>query len=339
MDIQMEHVLLGLIDYASDGVIAIRDGLVVYANESANKLAEKDLNGKKAFEVFRAAMLPEIKKCKRDTVIECYLFDKPVRMRVQKKEDLLIFIIQRDEMEEQRSVGQEVILETSNEIRSALAVLMTVLETTLQDNPYWGIAYRNCCRILRSLTSSRFLLISQEDFEREMESADLVMRMKKNHEELSQLLKALSIEVTFETDLQQLDAVYHLQAIRRVFLTLVADAIRRIGYGGKIHLSLNVTENGQNAMISIWDQKGKGQPLQDIAISQADRTVANRIMRLSKGLILRETPKPDELIATMIFPICGADYDYLNLPSLEMKAISQILVELSGVLPSSCYQK
>jgi hypothetical protein len=340
MDIQMEELLLGLIDHSSDGVIAIRDGVVVYANGAANRLAGKELTGYKTFELFRSAAIPEIKQCHKDTLVECFFFDKPVQIHVQKKEGLLIFIIQLDEQEDQRACSAGSIAETGNEIRSALAVLMTVLETTLQDSPYWAIAYKNCCRILRSVSSNRFLLITPDEFEKEMETTDVVNRLKKNGEELTQLLQDLSISVSFHTELDRLDAMYHLQAIRRVFISLIGESIRRIGIGGQIRITLAVTENKQDVMISVWDKKGEtNQLITDMDISAVDKSVISRIMRLSKGLILRETPKPDEHIATMIFPVRGAEIDYMNIPSLEMKAISQILVELSGVLPSTCYQK
>ncbi|HYE82342.1 MAG TPA: chemotaxis protein CheB [Clostridia bacterium] len=183
----------------------------------------------------------------------------------------------------------------SHELRTPLNVIMSTLqflESMMKDNSqkgtgtnikkYTGIMKQNCFRQLRLINN--LIDITKIDagfFEVRLQNNDIVKVIEDITLSVSEYIKNKSIELVFDTDVEEKITAFDPDKIERIMLNLLSNAVKFTGEGGSI--SVSMFDKGDSIQISVRDS-GTGIPEEKLdVIFERFRQVDKSLNRAQEG--------------------------------------------------------
>lgn len=199
---------------------------------------------------------------------------------IAKNKELLEYSIELDR------IKTEFISNISHELKTPLNVILAAIQmmnmsenklnSDKNKNKYLKMMQQNCYRLLRLVNNIIDITkIDADYYEIKLQNYDVVKMIREITKSVSEYAVCKSIDIDFESDLDERIIACDPDAIERVILNLLSNAIKFTPVGGKV--KVKVYENNQKVIISVKDN-GIGIPL------HKQKSIFDRFQQVDKSL-------------------------------------------------------
>ena len=247
----------------------------------------------------------------------------------------------------------EVLLEQFREQMNNLAAAVQLLSPVVREKggeqygPYLDILHQSMYRIMRLLGNLELLELSESgQLCPRLETLDLAGLCRELSAQTAPLAELAGVSFSYEEEKGSVLTRGDSRLLRRMLLGLIANALRAAGQGGRAGLRLAL-RTGRVAL-TVWDDgpgltepEEKPGPLDRPAGPGLGLRVARAIAEAHGGAIVLQQQEDRGARAVVSLPVRPPEGDgLLRTPTMGLDqsgGFSDLLVELSGVLPSRAF--
>lgn len=206
------------------------------------------------------------------------VFDKENDIKSQlkqlTKDELIDKVI---EIQKQKQIEQNFLLNISHDLRSPLNVVLSAIQCycNKDNNDCISIIKRNCFKMLKLINNLiDTTKLNKKYYKLNLENVDIINLIEGNIELIDKYAKVKGISLVFDTNIEECVMAIDTYAVDRIMTNLLSNAIKFSPKGGIIYI--NTLKNDNLMSISIKDQ-GIGIPKEE------QKYIFNRFMQSSKN--------------------------------------------------------
>lgn len=236
------------------------------------------------------------------------------------------------------------------QLRNQLHMIMTATECMAplveqedgdQYRQYLSTINKNLYQMVRLTANAELTTLPQEEQSMQMTLVDLVDLCHTISDEVASVITSLHMTLSYEGCSADGIVVGDRHMLARLILNLLSNAIKSAGKGGTVGVKVSVTK--RHVILTVWDN-GQGIPHTESTQNHLKEglglglEVARQVALWHNGTLLFDHKEGQGGRGIISIPLATVDsLPPLRAPIDTTGGLSPVMVELSTVLPSSCY--